>query len=86
MTFDQAWRDEPKRALVTTKSLGNAAIPNQPYEQPDGTPPSLATDYAGKKRSETNPFPGPFEPSGDGRLMLKVWPHSGPLTSTKDIQ
>ena len=33
------------------------------------------TDYLGKKRSEKNPFPGPFpKPDEDGKRILKVWP------------
>lgn len=60
-------------APVTTALLGKAKVPNLPYENADGSPLSIATDYFGKKRSRANPTPGPFENPGAGRLMLKVW-------------
>ena len=73
MTFDPAWAAERTRPRVTTEKLGRAAIPNLSWEQPDGSPISVSTDYAGKIRSDTNPFPGPFENPGSGRAVLKVW-------------
>jgi len=71
--FDKAWAGERTRKLVTTELLGKATIPNLPYEQPDGTPIRVNTDYFGKSRNETNPTPGPFENTGTGPLVLKVW-------------
>ena len=71
--FDKAWSAERTRKLVTTELLGKAAIPNLPYEQPDGTPIRVNTDYFGKPRNEANPTPGPFENPGAGPLILKVW-------------
>jgi len=59
--------------LVTTARLGRAKISNAPYENPDGTPLKIDTDYFGKKRSEANPSAGPFENPGKGKLKLKVW-------------
>jgi alpha-L-arabinofuranosidase len=59
--------------LVTTAFLGRAKIPNAAYENPDGTPLKIDTDYFGKKRSEANPTPGPFENPAKGNLVLKVW-------------
>jgi alpha-N-arabinofuranosidase len=59
--------------LVTTTFLGRAKIPNAAYENPDGTPLKIDTDYFGKKRNETNPTTGPFENPGEGKLTLKVW-------------
>ena len=73
VTFDKAWAGERTRKLVTTELLGKAAIPNLPYEQPDGTPIRVNADYFGKGRNETNPTPGPFENTGTGPLVLKVW-------------
>jgi alpha-N-arabinofuranosidase len=73
VTFDKAWAGERTRKLVTTELLGKAAIPNLPYKQPDGTPIRVSTDYFGKSRNETNPTPGPFENTGTGPLVLKVW-------------
>ncbi len=72
MKFDPAWKAGRTRQIVTTKLLGRAIIPNVPFEQPDGTPISIATDYFGQSRNESNPTPGPFENPGQGDLKLKV--------------
>jgi alpha-N-arabinofuranosidase len=69
--FDKAWAAERTRKLVTTDLLGKAAIPNLPYENPDGSPIRVNTDYFGKKRGEANPAPGPFESPGQGELKVK---------------
>jgi len=61
------------RKLVTTELLGKATIPDLHYEQPDGTPIRVNTDYFGKRRGESDPMPGPFESVGDGTLRVKVW-------------
>ncbi len=60
------------RKRVTTELLGRAAIPDLPYEQPDGTPIRVNTDYFGKPRSDEDPTPGPFEGIGEGVVRLKV--------------
>jgi hypothetical protein len=59
--------------LVTTTLLGKAMIPGQAFENPDGSPLTIDTDYFGRKRNEANPSAGPFENPGDGELKLKVW-------------
>ena len=54
--------------------LGKAMIPDQAFENPDGSPLKIDTDYSGKKRSEKNPSAGPFEkPQAAKQLKLKVW-------------
>ena len=73
MKYDPAWTTERTRQLVTTKLLGRAIISNLPYEQPDGKPISINTDYFGRRRNEANPTPGPFENPGRGEFKLKVW-------------
>jgi alpha-N-arabinofuranosidase len=73
LLFDKAWTAQRTRKLVTTGLLGKAAIPNLPYERPDGSPVRVDTDYFGKPRSAANPTPGPFENPGQGHLTLKVW-------------
>ena len=72
--FDASWAQERSRKLVTTELLGKAVIPNLPYENRDGSPMKVSTDYFGKNRNEVNPFPGPFEISESGKQSLKVWP------------
>lgn len=71
---DSGWKDAVKRKIVTTQSLGLAAIPKMAYENADGSPLAVDTDYFGKKRDERNPFPGPFETVKDGKQEIKVWP------------
>ena len=72
MTVDPSWKTA-QRQLVTTEMLGKAKCPDLPYEQPDGSPYRIDTDYLGHKRSTANPFVGPFELTGKGRKSLKVW-------------
>jgi alpha-N-arabinofuranosidase len=80
LVFDKDWveregregREERTHKLVTTERLGKAAIPNLPYEQADGSPIRINTDYFGKRRNESNPTPGPFENPGTGPIRLKV--------------
>ncbi len=74
IALDKDWGTAQTRKLVTTQLLGKAAIPNLPYERPDGSPLRLDTDYFGKARAEANPFPGPFELPEGGKQRLKVWP------------
>jgi alpha-N-arabinofuranosidase len=75
-SFDKAWAVERTRKSVTTELLGRASIPALPYENSDGSPLVLATDYLGVKRNEANPYPGPFELPDGGKQRLKVWPVS----------
>jgi alpha-N-arabinofuranosidase len=61
--------------LVTTERLGKAAIPDAPFEKPDGTPYRLDHDYFGEKRAAENPAPGPFKRQDGEEILLKVWPN-----------
>jgi alpha-N-arabinofuranosidase len=73
INLDKGWLTEQKRALVTTTSLRPAAIPNLPFENPDGTPLKIDTDYLGQQRDNTNPSPGPFEIKKSGLQKVKLW-------------
>jgi alpha-N-arabinofuranosidase len=73
MTFDKELSDGQSRKMVTTDLLGKAVIPNVPFEQPDGSPWKIDSDYAGRKRDPANPSAGPFENPGTGRQSIKVW-------------
>jgi len=73
LQLDKAWAGQRTRKLVTTDLLGKVSIPGLGYEQPDGKPIRIDTDYFGKRRDEANPAPGPFENPGQGELKLKVW-------------
>jgi alpha-L-arabinofuranosidase len=71
--FDNAWTDKRTRKLVTTELLGKAAIPDLPFEQPDGAPIRVTADYFGRQRNEANPTVGPFEYPGTAPRTFKVW-------------
>jgi hypothetical protein len=58
---------------VSTERLGRARVSNLPFENSDGSPVVIDTDYFGQKRSEASPSSGPFENPGVGQLKLKVW-------------
>ena len=73
MRFDKSWTTKRTRQLVTTHLLGKAKIPNLPYENSDGSPLAIDTDYFNKPRNPANPTPGPFAHPGAGQLDLKVW-------------
>lgn len=74
LNVDKAWATEQKRRGVETEMLGKAVIPDLPFENPDGSPLKIATDYFGRDRISSNPFPGPFEIKETGRQKIKVWP------------
>ncbi len=73
MKYDPAWNTGRPREIVTTRLLGRAIIPNAAYEQPDGAPIRINTDYFGKSRNEENPSAGPFENPGMDAIKLTVW-------------
>jgi hypothetical protein len=59
--------------LVTTDMLGKAAVPQLPYENADGSPLTVNSDYFGVRRDAARPASGPFENPGEGDLRVKVW-------------
>jgi len=73
LTFGEVLKAPYSRKMVTTELLGKAAVPNLPYEQPDGAPIRVNTDYFGTHRNESNPMPGPFEIVGEAAISAKVW-------------
>jgi autotransporter-associated beta strand protein len=73
MNADPAWGTNRTRQLVTTALLGNAIVPNEAFEQPDGMPWVFNTDYFGAPRNTNNPFPGPFESPVLGTNVWKVF-------------
>ena len=74
MNLDKAWSEKQSRKLVTSDLLGKAKTPNLPYVQPDGSPYCVDTDYFGKSRNTSNPFPGPFKKPETQEICVKVWP------------
>ena len=62
-----------KAKLVTTKLLGKTKIAEALYDNPDGTPLTIDTDYFGNKRTEANNATGPFLDVKKGEMKIKVW-------------
>jgi alpha-N-arabinofuranosidase len=58
--------------LVGTETLGRAFVPQQPWEQADGTPVVVDRDLLGQPRDGRRPTPGPFERPGTGELKLRL--------------
>ncbi len=69
-----AWRTGPPRKLVTSALLGKARVSECRFENIDGTPLRLDSDYFGKQRNSRNPCPGPIEVAQGGMQIVKVWP------------
>lgn len=62
-----------KTKTVTTELLGKAIVPEQGFENRDGSPLLIDSDFFGKKRDPKNPTAGPFEKLQKGKLSIKVW-------------
>lgn len=73
IALDKNWLSQQKRNLVTTTSLTKAIVPNLPFENTDGSPLKIDTDYAGTKRNVQNPSPGAFEILKTGKQKIRVW-------------
>jgi alpha-N-arabinofuranosidase len=80
MTLATALGSERPSLPVTSARLGKPTISGCAFENPDGSPITIGTDYFGKPRNAANPTPGPFEAPGTGPVTMKVWP----LASTSD--
>ncbi len=73
LTLDKSLRSVKNR-IITTQDLGRAKVPDQAYENPDGTPLRIDYDFSGSMRSEKKPFPGPFANPVTGKeIKIKVW-------------
>jgi alpha-N-arabinofuranosidase len=57
---------------VTTERLGKTRVPGQEFDNPDGTPIAIDTDYFGNVRDLNSPFPGPFELLEDSDA-IEIW-------------
>lgn len=66
-------RSMQKNQLVTTALLGKAIIPDCWFENPNGNPLVIDTDYLGRKRNKDNPFPGPLELK-EKEHTIQIWP------------
>ena len=59
LQLDSSWASLRTRDMVTTERLGKAVTPNLAFEQPDGSPYKLDTDYFGSPRNAVIHFPAP---------------------------
>ncbi len=64
---------KPATRRVSTEMLGKAKVMGLAYENPDGSPLAIDTDYLGKPRDKAAPGAGPFENAGTGEVKIKVW-------------
>ena len=64
---------EGRAAQVPSILLGTAEISGVGFERADGSPIRIDTDYLGRSRNPTNPFPGPFEDPDGGPQVVPVW-------------
>lgn len=71
LATDAAWGNQ-KRRLVTGEILGKTTTTGLPFENPDGMPIKIDSDYFGHKRAPANPFPGPTDKPVSGEV--RVWP------------
>lgn len=62
-----------KTSTITTKMLGKAIVPNLPFENRDGTPVKIDSDYFGTKRKTGNPTAGAFKNPCKGENRMVVW-------------
>jgi hypothetical protein len=62
-----------KTKSITTELLGKVIVPEQGFENRDGTSLSVDYDFFGNKRSKKNPTAGPFESPNESEIELKLW-------------
>jgi hypothetical protein len=58
---------------VTTELLGKTQVTELGYEEIDGSPLVIGTDYFGKPHGSARPVAGPFADSASGEVKLRVW-------------
>ncbi len=59
-------------SIITTEILGVTFISESVFENPDGTPYILNTDFFGNDRDKNKPMAGPFENIKKGLVLYKV--------------
>ena len=73
ITTDKEWA-KAQRLMVTTELLGKTIVSGLGYEDPDGKPYRIDTDYFGNKRKTDSSYPGPFDEPKEEKQLIKVWP------------
>jgi alpha-N-arabinofuranosidase len=72
IAVDKDWLNQ-KRKLITTETLNKVIVPDLRFENTDGSPFKIDTDYFGNKRNMANPSPGAFEIKQSGIQKIKLW-------------
>jgi hypothetical protein len=74
-TANTDWNGGIIRKPVTSGLLGVAKVPEQRWENRDGSDLVINKDYFGNPRDESKPVPGPFTSLKKGLVSVKVWPN-----------
>jgi alpha-N-arabinofuranosidase len=72
MQVNPKWTSAVKRKIITGDDLGRVLTPDAPFVHHDGSPYRIDTDFLGRKRSLTNPAPGPFALGKHKNQNLKI--------------
>jgi hypothetical protein len=62
-----------KLEMITTELLGKAKIPKAAFDNPDGTPLRIDSDFLGIKRLDSSVLAGPFAGLIYGKQLINVW-------------
>jgi len=73
INMEKQWSEERKSKLITSKLLGSAVIPQQPFEDRTGNAIIFNTDFVSITRNHVNPSAGPFEIKKGGQQRIQVW-------------
>jgi len=72
LAFNKNYYDH-KVKIITTEILGKAKMPKAAFDNPDGTPLKIDTDYFGKLRTGESAVAGPFSNLKTGEVKLELW-------------
>lgn len=86
MSLDREWGSYGNTRLIDTEILGKTKVSRQGFENPDGSPLTIDSDFFHLPRDDKSPFPGPFELS-ESVQKIKIWSsQSGALVSGYDFE
>jgi alpha-L-arabinofuranosidase len=70
--FKDGLQQQPTQ-LISTAVLGRSKVAGARYEDADGSPVKIETDYFGRARNPGNPVAGPFAHPRPGRQEIALW-------------
>jgi hypothetical protein len=73
MTLDRSIA-EVEAMPVNSTTLGIPLMVRHRYENRDGSPVEIDSDYFGLERNAVSPTVGPFEAAEGGEIKIQVWP------------